>query len=424
MGLTDTFTYDGVNSSDFGFYASGEATFDAPEKEYEVYEIPGRNGDLEVFNGRFKNITVTYPCVYHKLGNDFAGDMAQFRAALLSRHGYCRLYDSHHPEYYRMGICKSALTTNPTEHDLVSTLNVEFDCKPQRFLTSGEVPVTVASGDAITNPTEFESHPLLMANGYGNIQIGENTIGVTNTVLGKRKVADKVTDRSQTAYVSGPTEGNAFVTLDTSLMSAGDKIWFKGEDKCKYYFFFGEDGSEISDVMMSSINDLPFFPSLIKTNSQGLVLYLAYNDPRGSSYYYRYGTAKTQTENCTLTFTKGGTSYSITIAITLSYDGDDTIQLQVMFTVAGSSDSSEIVSVGYTQIPEIWAKTTLATSQETLYIDLENGMAYEYINGHYVSVNSSVWLGAELPTLKPGINSISYDSTITGLQVVPRWWTI
>ncbi len=425
MGLTDTFTYDGVDSSDFGFYASGEATFDTPEKEYEVYEIPGRNGDLEVFNGRFKNITVTYPCVYQKLGNDFAGDMAQFRAALLSRHGYCRLYDSHHPEYYRMGICKSALTTNPTEYDLVSTLNVEFDCKPQRFLTSGEVPVTIASGDAITNPTLFESHPLLMVDGYGDIQIGGNSISVVNSLLGKRKIADKVTERGYNTITSGGVvtglRCTAVSVFDDTVMTTGDKIWFNGTDKSKFSLTETVEGITSSGVQWNE-NTLPVKPRLVNTNTQGLVLYLEYNDPRGASFFFRYGTSSTVSNVYTVDIGYSGSTTILTATVTAAYDGAHTVTVSVL--IEGNASDLAVVTPQYVQIPELWARTTLSTLGQPLYIDLEDGMAYKYVDGEYVSVNGSVWLGAELPTLKPGINTISYTSTVTSLQVVPRWWTI
>ena len=424
MELTDTFTYDGMNSSDFGFYASGEATFDAPEKEYDVFEVPGRNGDLEVFNGRFKNISVVYPCYYKKLGNDFAGDVARFRAALLSRDGYKRLYDTHHPEYYRLGICKSALTTNPTEYDLVSTLNVEFDCKPQRFLTSGEAPVSVASGDAITNPTSFASHPLLMVYGYGDIDIGDQTVSVVNSTLGRRKLADKVTERGyniiRTEGVVTGLQGTAVTTFDTSLLTTGDKIWFGGTDRCK--FSLTEDMTGITGNSIGGNYTLPLWPAFAETNTQGLVLYMAYNDQKGASYAFRYGTAKTDTDTRNIEIMYSDTTVTMTLTTTFTYDGAGTIRVDML--IEGDAVDLAGVTPQYVQIPEIWSRTTLSTLGQPLYIDLEDGMAYKYVSGEYISVNSCVWLGAQLPTLEPGVTNVSYSGHITQLQIIPRWWTI
>ena len=51
---------------------------------------------------------------------------------------------------------------------------MKFDCKPQRFLVSGENPVVFTGNGTITNPTDFESSPLIRVTGNGTIAIGEN----------------------------------------------------------------------------------------------------------------------------------------------------------------------------------------------------------------------------------------------------------
>ena len=57
-------TYAGKDSTDFGIYISGAGTFDAPERDTKSISIPGRNGDLTLDNGRYKNIRVEYPIGY------------------------------------------------------------------------------------------------------------------------------------------------------------------------------------------------------------------------------------------------------------------------------------------------------------------------------------------------------------------------
>ena len=59
-----------------------------------------------------------------------------------------------------------------------------------------------------------------------------------------------------------------------------------------------------------------------------------------------------------------------------------------------------------------------------MYIDLDIGEAYKYDGDEIVSVNSAVLLGANLPVLPPGDTVITYDNTITSLQIVPRYWKL
>ncbi len=53
--------FNGKAGKDCNLFVSGEATFDAPEKEVERVSIPGRNGDILISQSRYKNVTVRYP---------------------------------------------------------------------------------------------------------------------------------------------------------------------------------------------------------------------------------------------------------------------------------------------------------------------------------------------------------------------------
>ena len=57
--MTGYFVFGGKFSKDYGLYVSGSGTFNAPERDVELVEVPGKNGSLVLDNGRFKNITVT-----------------------------------------------------------------------------------------------------------------------------------------------------------------------------------------------------------------------------------------------------------------------------------------------------------------------------------------------------------------------------
>ena len=62
--MRNWFIYDGKNSKDYGVYISGMQTYNAPERDVTSLEIPGRNGELTIDNGRYKNINITYPAFF------------------------------------------------------------------------------------------------------------------------------------------------------------------------------------------------------------------------------------------------------------------------------------------------------------------------------------------------------------------------
>ena len=184
-------SFDNTSSRNYGVYITGEAVYNAPERDVEMIDIPGRNGSFALDNGRFQNITVTYPAgIFADTEANFRQAISDFRNFLCSKRGYIRLSDEYNPDEYRMAIYKSGLEVEPAQLR-AGEFEIAFECKPQRFLTSGETATHITtSGNAITNPTYFDSQPMLQVYGYGNIGIGTDQISIENTVLGRIKISE------------------------------------------------------------------------------------------------------------------------------------------------------------------------------------------------------------------------------------------
>ena len=175
MGLLNYLIYDGVNSSDYGVFISGEGTFNSPARRGEVIVIPGRNGSLFMDEGVFENIPGKYPAfIGTKSETDFYDKLAAFKSAILSRGNYKRLSDSYHPDEFRLATYRSGLDVDPEHYNRAGGFTLEFDCKPQRFLVSGEIPHIFNANGTITNPTLFASSPLIKVTGNGTVAFGEN----------------------------------------------------------------------------------------------------------------------------------------------------------------------------------------------------------------------------------------------------------
>jgi hypothetical protein len=72
----------------------------------------------------------------------------------------------------------------------------------------------------------------------------------------------------------------------------------------------------------------------------------------------------------------------------------------------------------------IVGESTLSTLTDTIYLDCEIGDAYVLKSGEYVSLNSTVEFGSDLPVLPPGETEVTYEDTITALSITPRWWIL
>lgn len=169
--------YNGQSFLDFGVFISGAGTYDAPERDAEKVEIVGRNGDLTLDNGRYKNITVKYPAF---ICNEFSVRTEALRNFLLTQKGYVRLEDTYHPEEYRLARYAGGFTAKPVEWLVAGEFDLTFDCYPQRFLKAGEKPVEFTAAGAIINKYLTEAKPLIRAYGTGSFSIGGIAIQITS----------------------------------------------------------------------------------------------------------------------------------------------------------------------------------------------------------------------------------------------------
>ena len=171
-------TYGGVSTRDFNTWISGEAVYDSPERDVSYIKVPGRSGDLVIDNKRYNNITIRYPAFIKR---DFDRNFNALREYLYSVTGYQRITDTYHPDKFRMGMFSGQLSPKTTSGNREGTFELAFNCKPYRYLKSGEVPETFTASGSILNRTLYDAAPLIRVYGKGNVGIGDKTITVSKT---------------------------------------------------------------------------------------------------------------------------------------------------------------------------------------------------------------------------------------------------
>lgn len=176
--MRNYFIFDNENSKNYGVYISGQGTFDAPERNYKTIAVPGRDGALLGVDHRLENIGLTYNAFIYA---NFKTNIAALRSMLLSKTGYRRLTDTYHSDEFRLAYYRGGLEAEVTPKNDAGEFEIEFECKPQRYLLSGETETAIASGGTITNPTLFASKPLIEVVGYGELTINSQTITIANT---------------------------------------------------------------------------------------------------------------------------------------------------------------------------------------------------------------------------------------------------
>lgn len=176
MEQRDILIFDGVNSEDYDIYIMDAKLNNGVERDYDAISVPGRNGELHIDNGRYNNVLVPYTC---SIVNEADTLLQGYLAQLYSRTGYKRLEDSIHPEYYRQAAFVSNVEPTMFDWRNKGIFELTFNCKPQKFLKSGEKVVTLARSNVIHNPTLFDSRPLFKVTGTGTITVNNITITIS-----------------------------------------------------------------------------------------------------------------------------------------------------------------------------------------------------------------------------------------------------
>ena len=232
--MVDYIVFGEVDSRDYGVAVfHTDSVYESAKREYKSIQIPGRNGDLILDGNRFGNVSVLYQCI---VGSRFSEQVKEFINALFAVKGYAELHDSFNSDEFRMAAYNGAFSTDKVAPDgEIGSFTLKFDCKPQRFLTSGDTPTTFTGSDTLSNPTTMVSLPRIVVTGTN----GQNMSG-TFSVNGTAVVID-----------GAPTD---VLTVDSDLMSV-----YNGFDNMNAYAsaeFPVLDPGENSIVMDAGIGNI------------------------------------------------------------------------------------------------------------------------------------------------------------------------
>lgn len=175
-----TIYWNGISSSSVPIVVEHPPKYQIPERDYDTIHIPGRSGDLLIDNGSYKNVDRAYDIAFgseKKTHSEMAAAVSEW---LHSAHGYGRLEDTYEPDYYRIASYQEDLEMENILNHL-GRATITFNCMPQRFLKSGELPIIIsATNKELMNPTRFDAKPLLnLIGGTGAAKVSINDVSLS-----------------------------------------------------------------------------------------------------------------------------------------------------------------------------------------------------------------------------------------------------
>ena len=377
--------FGGVNLSDYGVWISGEGTFNAPSRSFEMVSVPGRNGNLIIDNGKWENIVVTYPAY---IESGFRCKFSDFRMMMCNMTGYQTLEDTYHPNEYRQAVFVNGFTVETGQFNKSGRFEISFNCKPQRFLKSGTIPALELTSS--TTP----QHILAEGKGkdifYSSFKTS-NTWANTDTeytIIDLTSVSATVTFKLWyskeilgTLFIVGSCWDNP-TTTDGNAITSIQHYWDE-----PYYTF---------DVDASVLTDYAFFPTPIRWEVwNGTTLFDA-NFPTSEKIF-------------------NPTGYEAKPIIHLSLSSAVTDKV-----VALVNDSQiKITSPTYNILPNTGGK-----QMTDVYIDCETMNAYMPIGNAYYNLNPYVTIPREIISLTAGDNDVYVNGYIDSIEIIPRWWKL
>lgn len=203
-------TFNNITSSSLNAQVEHPPEYEIAERDYNIIPVPGRNGDVSIDNGRYKNVDRSYQIAIGSVNGNFTALAHSIADWLHSANGYVRLEDSYEPDYYKMAMyTESNSIANILQQ--AGRATITFNRKPQRYLKTGDTLIIPPSGSiyTITNPTINTSLPILtiLGTGNGTVTIAGYTITITGLIS-----SITINSEIEEAY-NGSTNMNMYATL-------------------------------------------------------------------------------------------------------------------------------------------------------------------------------------------------------------------
>lgn len=208
-------TWNGVTSDSLNILVESVPDYEKPARKVEIYSVPGRNGDIVRVQDAWKNTRQAYRIsAGDGTMHSVPGAFSSVASWLYGPTGYQRLEEDFDTTHFRL-----ARFDGPFSVENVMTRTgralIIFDCKPQRFLVSGETPVTIINAsETITNPTIFNARPLLLVTGGG--QEGIVSVNGTTFTISDTTVPVYIDCETMDCYDSSGNNLNSIVSSSTS----------------------------------------------------------------------------------------------------------------------------------------------------------------------------------------------------------------
>lgn len=373
------FEYNGLTSDIWNCYKLQPINFPSPSRDYDLVNVPGKNGDMIFDKGRYNSVEIVIECF---IVGDFLTYFDAMRGFLMADVAYHRLVDSVYPDEFRMACVRNVEAKQKTPGG--GTVEITMTCMPQRFLKSGELPVSFTDSSK-------SQQTIYKYSGFSSYT--------------KTNIIDPIS-----AEIGMDLSDSLFYVIDMSGVTLADDEMIRVEGGFDKFF-----------VALCSNN-----PVSSSSNSSAYrfddTFLLHQYDPRAYWLFPAAANIKIYAED-TLVYESPNTEH-------------ETIHNQTMFGAKpivkvdisdGDSITDYLFSIGPNGVLFTQPALYPFNEAQTITIDCEAMEAYSLPRdnpaGYKINWNPYVKF-VKAPELMPGDNDIAYDATVSNLRIYPNWWRL
>ena len=212
--------FNGKASSDYEIVVEHPPVYTIPKRRVESISVPGRNGNILIDEGVYDNVKREYDIAAGDIWDERFTEIAQSISQWLhsANGGYAVLEDTYEPEYFRMAMYSEEIDI---ENILMQAgrATISFDCKPQRFLKSGN---KISKFPAEYNSLGWKTYDLINTTPY----ISDPIITIKSTSVVNNQLAPigsaKIVINNQVYLLTDVPSGT--LIIDSSVQDIYDDV--------------------------------------------------------------------------------------------------------------------------------------------------------------------------------------------------------
>jgi len=175
------FTYKKIKASDMNLRVLNQIGFTSPMRDIELINVPGRDGELIMDNGRYHSVVRSIPCRIEARRDNIEQLMNRIHNWLGTDHKYHDFLWHNDLDFVYKAKIEGQIESQRVLSRL-SLIDINLRIHPIKYLRSSLREREIKNGSVIVNTQALEAKPMIRIVGSGNItlQIGDQRVILEN----------------------------------------------------------------------------------------------------------------------------------------------------------------------------------------------------------------------------------------------------